>query len=107
MPAAATSTNYLNSKLRRIYQSARGKFFAETSGGKKVYGIKAMYRTTGRTGARKKLLEKSNANVPKPIQRAMIKGRKARSNKGVKRGPRTFSERKGRAMIFEGKMPRR
>ena len=38
------STNFLNSKMRRIFKSAAGKFFAKTSDGKRVYGVKAMYR---------------------------------------------------------------
>ena len=101
---SATSTNFLNSKMRRIYQSTRGKFFSK-DGDNKYYGVKAMYRTVGRTGARKKILEKSNVNVPAPLQRAVIAGRKARSNKGVKRGMRNLTEGKARAMIWNGKMP--
>lgn len=104
---SATATNFLNSKMRRIFQSTRGKFFAKV-GEKKTYGIKAIYRTVGRTGARKKILEKSNVNVPAVLQGAAIKGckphkqHKTRANKGVMR----MNEARGFQMVFGGrKMP--
>ena len=79
---SATATTYMNSKMRRIFQSAQGKFFAKTAEGQKVYGIKAMYRSTGRTGVRKVLTDKANASVPTPIRRGAGIRRKTRSDKG-------------------------
>jgi hypothetical protein len=91
----------MNSKMRRIFQSSKGKFFAKTAEGKKVYGVKAMYRSTGRTGARKVLTDKANASVPTPIRRGSGIRRKTRSDKGgmheMKNAARAYQ------MVFGGR----
>jgi hypothetical protein len=98
---SATATTYMNSKMRRIFQSSKGKFFAKTAEGKKIYGVKAMYRTTGRTGARKVLTDKANASVPTPIRRGAGVRRKVRSNKGGMH--EMMNEARGFQMIFGGR----
>ena len=79
----ATSTNFLNSKQRRIFQSERGAFFAR-AGDKKVYKPVAAFRKAGGDGATVKIAG-GNASVPVSIR---PKARAARKNKGVARGPR-------------------
>jgi hypothetical protein len=79
----STSTNFLNSKQRRIFQSARGAFFAR-SGDKKFYKPVAAFRKAGGEGATVKLV-RGNASVPLAIR---SKVRAVRKNKGVARGPR-------------------
>ena len=74
-----SATNYLNASKRRIFHGARGGFHALGDGGKKVYGVKAHFRKVGSANATK---ISNMAAVPSPIRR------KARSNKGVARGPR-------------------
>ena len=91
----STSTNFLNSKQRRIFKSARGAFFAR-SGAKKFYKPVAMFRKAGGEGATVKLVRGSGtvynnfgkklyASVPLAIR---SKVRAVRKNKGVARGPR-------------------
>ena len=79
----STSTNFLNSKQRRIFQSARGAFFAR-SGDKKFYKPVAAFRKAGGEGATVKIV-RGNASVPLAIR---SKVRAVRKNKGVARGPR-------------------
>ena len=87
------STNFLNSKMRRIFVSAAGKYFAKSDDGKRTYKPKAAYRKVGAAGSMNKL--KKTNTVPTPIRPALIAGRKSsgavrkvRKNKGVARGPR-------------------
>lgn len=90
------STNFLNSKMRRIFVSAAGKYFAKTNDGKRVYKPKAVYRKVGANGSMNKL--KKNNTVPTPIRPAAVAGRKVRSNKGGMR----MTEARGYQMIFPG-----
>lgn len=90
------STNFLNSKMRRIFVSAAGKYFAKTNDGKRVYKPKAVYRKVGANGSLNKL--KKNNTVPTPIRPAAVAGRKTRMNKGGMR----MTEAKGYQMIFPG-----
>ena len=105
------ATNYLNSKGRRIFKSAKGAFYSVGADGKKVYKPKAAFRKAGGEGAKVKITAKRNSTklIPSPIRPAVAKkrsdagkargpqapsykkalvGRKVRSNKGVARGPR-------------------
>jgi len=43
---SSTSTNFLNSKKRRIFVSGSGAFYAKSEDGKKIYKPKAMFRST-------------------------------------------------------------
>jgi hypothetical protein len=90
------STNFLNSKMRRIFVSAAGKYFAKTEEGKRIYKPKAAFRKVGADGSMNKL-KKSNT-VPTPIRPSMIAGRKTRKNAGGKR----MTEAKAYQMIFPG-----
>ena len=90
------STNFLNSKMRRIFVSAAGKYFAKSDDGKRTYKPKAAYRKVGANGSMNKL-KKSNT-VPTPIRPAMIAGRAVRKNKGGMR----MTEAKAYQMIFPG-----
>ena len=90
------STNFLNSKMRRMFVSAAGKYFAKTNDGKRVYKPKAVYRKVGANGSMNKL-KKSNT-VPTPIRPAAVAGRKTRMNKGGMR----MTEAKAFQMIFPG-----
>lgn len=78
-----SSTNFLNSKQRRIFQSDRGAFFAR-SGDKKIYKPVAAFRKAGGEGATVKIAG-GNASVPVAIR---PKARAVRKNAGVARGPR-------------------
>ena len=89
-----SSTNFLNSKQRRIFQSEKGAFFVKTAAGKKSYGPKAAFRKPGADGSVRKLT-KSNANVPRKIAPA---ARKVRKNAGVARGARFGSAQAQRMM---------
>ena len=80
------STNFLNSKMRRIFKSSAGKYFSKSDAGKKSYGIKAAFRKVGANGAVSKISTKSvNNTVPSPVRK---KVRMIRGNKGAARGPR-------------------
>ncbi len=97
-----SSTNFLNSKQRRIFQSEKGAFFVKTAVGKKSYGPKAAFRKAGADGSVRKVTA-SNTNVPKKIapsrksgaNKAMTKAAalrramKARQAKAAARGPRS------------------
>ena len=96
-----TSTNFLNSKMRRIFVSAAGKYFAKAEGGSRVYKPKAAFRKVGANGSTNKLT-KSNV-VPTPIRPAMVAGRKTRKNAGGVR----MTEAKAFQMIFPGTPVRR
>jgi hypothetical protein len=89
-----TSTNFLNSKQRRIFLSAAGKYFAKTEDGKRVYKPKAAFRKVGAEGSVNKLV-KTNV-VPNAIRPAAIAGRATRKNAGVPR----MTEAKAFQMIF-------
>jgi hypothetical protein len=105
-----SSTNYLNSKHRRIFQGKTGGFYAQAEGGAKVYGPKAMYRKVGGEGAVRRIaahnlvpnkirsmkFRKSTMKAPgtKRATRAKMSPvynlpnpylRRVRKNKGVKR----------------------
>ncbi len=107
-----SSTNYLNSKHRRIFQGKTGGFYAQADGGAKVYAPKAMYRKVGGEGAVRRIashnlvpnkirsmkFRKSTMKAPgtKRATRAkmspvynlnhpVFRARKVRKNKGVKR----------------------
>ena len=90
------STNFLNSKMRRIFVSAAGKYFAKTEEGKRIYKPKAAFRKVGADGSMNKL--KKTNTVPTPIRPSMIAGRKVRKNAGGKR----MTEAKAFQMIFPG-----
>jgi len=90
------STNFLNSKMRRIFVSAAGKYFAKTNDGKRIYKPKAAFRKVGANGSMNKL-KKSNT-VPTPIRPAAVAGRKTRMNKGGMR----MTEAKAFQMVFPG-----
>jgi hypothetical protein len=90
------STNFLNSKMRRIFVSAAGKYFSKADDGKRTYKPKAAFRKVGANGSMNKLT-KSNT-VPTPIRPAMIAGRKTRKNAGGMR----MTEARGFQMIFPG-----
>ena len=92
-----TSTNFLNSKMRRIFVSAAGKYFAKADGGKRTYKPKAAFRKVGANGSMNKL-KKTNV-VPTPIRPAAIAGRKTRKNAGGMR----MTEAKAFQMIFPSK----
>lgn len=82
----AMSTNFLNSKMRRIFKSSAGKYFSKSDAGKKSYGIKAAFKKVGADGAVSKISTKSvNNTVPSPVRK---KVRLIRANKGAARGPR-------------------
>ena len=66
-PVMATSTNFLNSKKRRIMQGHSGGFYSNTNG-KKVYGMKAMFRKVGSAGPVTKIA--NHKAVPSPIRRS-------------------------------------
>ena len=72
--SAATSTTYLNSKKRRIFQSERGVFFALSTivPNKRMYGIKAAYRNTNGNTSRTRITKNSLANVPTAIKPARV-----------------------------------
>jgi hypothetical protein len=89
-----TSTNFLNSKQRRIFLSAAGKYFSKTEDGKRVYKPKAAFRKVGAEGSVNKLT-KANV-VPTPIRPAAVAGRATRKNAGVPR----MTEAKAFQMIF-------
>ena len=91
-----TPTNFLNSKMRRIFVSAAGKYFAKSDDGKRSYKPKAAYRKVGADGSMNKL-KKTNV-VPTPLQPAMMAGRKMRKNAGGMR----MTEAKAFQMIFPG-----
>jgi hypothetical protein len=78
-----SSTNFLNSKQRRIFESDKGSFFVRTSAGKKSYGPVASFRKAGGEGAVRKLVAANS--VPKKIAGAVSSGRKVRKNAGVAR----------------------
>jgi len=90
------STNFLNSKMRRIFVSAAGKYFSKANDGKRTYKPKAAFRKVGANGSMNKLT-KSNT-VPTPIRPSMIAGRKTRKNAGGMR----MTEARGFQMIFPG-----
>jgi hypothetical protein len=90
------STNFLNSKMRRIFVSAAGKYLAKSDDGKRTYKPKAAFRKVGANGSMNKL-KKSNT-VPTPIRPSMIAGRKMRKNAGGMR----MTEAKAYQMIFPG-----
>ena len=92
-----TSTNFLNSKMRRIFVSAAGKYFAKSDDGKRTYKPKAAYRKVGAEGSMNKL-KKTNM-VPTPLRPAMIAGRKTRKNAGGMR----MTEAKAFQMIVPSK----
>jgi hypothetical protein len=90
------STNFLNSKMRRIFVSAAGKYFAKSDDGKRTYKPKAAYRKVGADGSMNKL-KKTNV-VPTPIRPSAIAGRKTRKNAGGMR----MTEAKAFRMVFTG-----
>ena len=90
------STNFLNSKMRRIFVSAAGKYFAKSDNGKRTYKPKAAFRKVWANGSMNKL-KKSNV-VPTPIRPSAIAGRKTRMNKGGVR----MTEAKAFQMVFPG-----
>lgn len=97
-----SSTNFLNAKRRRIFQSGSGAFYSQGDDGKKVYGMKARYRKVG--GGAIRLIASQNT-VPNKIRSSKFKltsskaprftpasavspmmiMRKVRKNKGVAR----------------------
>ena len=77
---SAATTNFLNTKGRRIYQGKVGGYFIMKDG-KKMYKPTAAFRQVGANGNKSRVTSTS-ANVPGAIKR------KVRSNAGVKRGPR-------------------
>ena len=79
----SSSTNFLNSKQRRIFKSDKGSFFVKTAGGKKAYKPVAAFRKAGGEGAVRKLVAANS--VPAKIAGAGVKGRAARKNTGVAR----------------------
>tara|TARA_R110002074_G_scaffold8144_1_gene34116 strand:+ start:394 stop:1119 length:726 start_codon:yes stop_codon:yes gene_type:complete len=79
----SSSTNFLNSKQRRIFKSDKGSFFVKTAGGKKAYKPVAAFRKAGGEGAVRKLVAANS--VPAKIAGAGVKGRATRKNKGVAR----------------------
>lgn len=116
------ATNYLNSKGRRIFKSAKGAFYSVGADGKKVYKPKASFRKSGGEGAKVKITAKRNSTklIPSAIRPAVAKkradagkvrgprvpsykkslvGRKKRTNAGVKRGvrPNTLARREAAA----------
>jgi hypothetical protein len=95
------STNFLNSKMRRIFVSAAGKYFAKSDDGKRTYKPKAAFRKVGANGSMNKL-KKTNV-VPTPIRPAMVAGRKTRKNAGGMR----MTEAKAYQMIFPGSAVRK
>ena len=79
------ATSFLNSKGRRIYQGAKGGYFAKKADGTRVYGIKAAKRVAvGSNSAPRKIVNSVRNEVPSAIRPAV---RKTRTNKGVARGP--------------------
>ena len=96
-----TSTNFLNSKMRRIFVSAAGKYFAKSEDGKRTYKPKAAFRKVGADGSTLKL--KKTNTVPTPIRPAAIAGRKTRKNAGGMR----MTEAKAFQMIFPSKPVKR
>ena len=81
------ATSFLNSKGRRIYQGAKGGYFAKKADGTRVYGIKAAKRVAvGSSSAPRKIVNSVRKEVPSAIRPAV---RKTRSNKGVARGPQS------------------
>lgn len=78
----SSSTNFLNSKKRRIFKSDRGVFFVTSKSGK-AYKPVAAFRKAGGEGATVKLVAANS--VPSKIAGAGVKGRAARKNKGVAR----------------------
>jgi hypothetical protein len=79
------ATSFLNSKGRRIYQGAKGGYFAKKADGTRIYGIKAAKRVAvGSSSAPRKIVNSVRKEVPSPIRPAV---RKVRANKGVARGP--------------------
>ena len=93
----AMSTNFLNSKMRRIFKTSAGKYFSKSDAGKKSYGIKATFRKVGANGAVSKISTKSvNNTVPSPVRK---KVRMIRGNKGVARGARGPMEGKMQRMM--------
>ena len=100
---ANSPTKYLNSKGRRIFQGAKGGFFARAADGKKIYKPKAAFRKVGGEGAQVKITKTRNntTNIPSPLRpkltraagvksyRTALVGRKVRANKGVARGVRS------------------
>lgn len=80
-----SSTNYLNSKHRRIFQGKTGGFYAQSDDGKKVYGPKAMYRKVGGEGAVRRIA--SHNLVPNKI-RSMKFRKSTMKAPGTKRATR-------------------
>lgn len=105
------SGKFANSKRRMIQMSASGVPYVMTSAGKKSYSPKAMFKKNA-DGMLRKL--KPTNSVPKKIAPARmpaapkVKGgpRKARANKGVKRGAAGPREATLYRMVFgSAKMP--
>ena len=89
------ATSFLNSKGRRIYQGAKGGYFAKKADGTRVYGIKAAKRVAvGSNSAPRKIVNSVRNEVPSAIRPAV---RKTRTNKGVARGPQVGVGRKVRS----------
>jgi hypothetical protein len=102
---------FANSKRRMIQMSAGGVAFVKTNAGKKSYNPKAMFKKNSDGMLRK--ITASNS-VPSKIAPARIPAakkatggpRKARMNKGVKRGPMGPREATLYRMVFgSAKMP--
>jgi len=75
-------TKFLNSKRRVIGMTANGKYAARTAKGGLVYNPKARFVKS--PGGTERSLSNSNARVPTAIRPKAV--RKARANRGVKRG---------------------
>ena len=101
---SSTSTNFLNSKRRRIFQGPSGAFYAQAAnGGAKVYRPKAMFRKVGGEGATRRIAahntvpnkirstkyrmskRKAPASPVYNLSHSVFKTRKVRKNKGVRR----------------------
>ena len=93
---SSTSTNFLNSKKRRIFVSGSGAFFAKSEDGKRIYKPKAMFRSTGEGSMRRIAAHNAVPNAIKSKKFRMSKRKapktpKARSAKVAKKNIMVFS----------------
>lgn len=95
---SASTTNFLNSKGRRIYQGKSGGFFVMKADGTKKYKPTAAFRQVGNNGTKSKV-SASNKNVPRAIVRKM------RKNAGQKRGTGGRKPTSARGMMKAGMTP--
>ena len=94
------STDYLNSKKRRIFQGKSGSFFSQAeNSNKKVYNPKAMYYKAGEGAVRRIASHNSVPNKINSVRYRVssaagspIRTRKVRKNKGVPRGSGPMSK---------------